>query len=61
MTRKPFNCWAVHFAGDQKIKWALDEDLRWARKALDGNLRLTSAWQSRIVHENSRWQLVIAG
>jgi glycosyltransferase involved in cell wall biosynthesis len=50
MTRKPFNCWAVHFAGDQKIKWALDEDLRWARKALDGNLRLTSAWQSRIVH-----------
>ena len=48
--RKPFNSWAVHFAGQQDIKWALDEDLRWARKALDGELRLTSAWQSRIVH-----------
>lgn len=40
----------MHFAGQQRIKWALDEDLRWARKALDGDLRLTSAWQSRIVH-----------
>ena len=40
----------MHFAGGQEIKWALDEDLRWAEKALDGDLRLTSAWQSRIVH-----------
>ena len=40
----------MHFAGGQEIKWALDEDLRWAQKALDGDLRLTSAWQSRIVH-----------
>ena len=58
--RKPFESWAVHFAGDQKIKWALDEDLRWARKALDGDLRLTSAWQSRIVHAAwwpSAWSL----
>ena len=30
--------WAVHFAGDQQIKWALDEDLRWARQALDGEI-----------------------
>ena len=48
--RKPFNSWAVHFTGQQDIKWALDEDLRWARRVLDGDLRLTSAWQSRIVH-----------
>ena len=50
MKRNLRNSWAVHFAGGQEIKWALDEDLRWARKALDGDLRLTSAWQSRIVH-----------
>jgi glycosyltransferase involved in cell wall biosynthesis len=48
--RKPFNSWAVHFTGQQDIKWALDEDLRWARRVLDGDLRLTSARQSRIVH-----------
>ena len=30
--------WAVHFAGDQEVKWALDEDLRWARQALDGDV-----------------------
>ncbi|HEY5814261.1 MAG TPA: hypothetical protein VIT23_16600, partial [Terrimicrobiaceae bacterium] len=40
----------MHFAGDQEIKWALDEDLHWARRALDGNLQLTSVWQSRILH-----------
>lgn len=40
----------MHFAGGQEIKWALDEDLRWARKTLNGDLRQTSAWQSRIVH-----------
>ena len=42
--------WAVHFAGDQQIKWALDEDLRWARQALDGELQETSLWRSRIIH-----------
>ena len=42
--------WAVHFAGGQEIKWALDEDLRWARRALDGHLRPTSRWRSHIVH-----------
>ncbi len=42
--------WAVHFAGDQQIKWALDEDLRWARQALDGELQEASPWRSRIIH-----------
>jgi glycosyltransferase involved in cell wall biosynthesis len=50
LKRKPCQRWAVHFVGAQEIKWALDEDLRWARKALDGDLLPTSAWQSRIVH-----------
>ena len=50
MNGKPCKRWAVHFAGAQRIKWALDEDLRWARKVLNGELRLTSAWQSRILH-----------
>jgi glycosyltransferase involved in cell wall biosynthesis len=42
--------WAVHFAGDQQIKWALDEDLRWARQALDGEIQEASPWRSRIIH-----------
>jgi glycosyltransferase involved in cell wall biosynthesis len=42
--------WAVHFAGDQQIKWALDEDLRWARQGLDGELQEVSSWRSRIIH-----------
>ena len=42
--------WAVHFAGGQEIKWALDEDLRWVRRALDGHVRPTSPWRSQIVH-----------
>ena len=50
MKRNLRNSWAVHFAGGQEVKWALDEDLRWARETLDGDLRLTSPWQSRIVH-----------
>ena len=40
----------MHFAGTQRIKWALDEDLHWARKALNGKVLATSAWQSRILH-----------
>ncbi len=40
----------MHFAGDQKVKWALDEDLRWARLALDGDVQPTSVWRSQIVH-----------
>jgi glycosyltransferase involved in cell wall biosynthesis len=46
----PCKRWAVHFAGAQRVKWALDEDLRWARKTLNGKLRVTSPWQSRILH-----------
>jgi glycosyltransferase involved in cell wall biosynthesis len=42
--------WAIHFAGDQQIKWALDEDLRWARQALAGEFQETSPWRSRIIH-----------
>jgi glycosyltransferase involved in cell wall biosynthesis len=42
--------WAIHFAGDQQIRWALDEDLRWARRALHGELQETSPWRSRIIH-----------
>ena len=40
----------MHFAGAQRIKWALDEDLRWARNVLNGQLQLTSVWRSRILH-----------
>jgi glycosyltransferase involved in cell wall biosynthesis len=46
----PAGGWAVHFAGDQNIKWALDEDLRWARHALGTDLHPVSAWRSRILH-----------
>ena len=49
-TKAPAEGWAVHFAGQQQIKWALDEDLRWARQALDGELQQASPWRSRIVH-----------
>ncbi|HEY5953068.1 MAG TPA: glycosyltransferase, partial [Terrimicrobiaceae bacterium] len=50
----------MHFAGDQKIKWALDEDLRWARQALNGSWEPASAWRSRILHAvwwPSAWRL----
>jgi glycosyltransferase involved in cell wall biosynthesis len=50
LKRKPWKGWSVHFAGEQRVKWALDEDLLWARKALNGDARVTSAWQSRILH-----------
>jgi glycosyltransferase involved in cell wall biosynthesis len=40
----------VHFAGAQRIKWALDEDLFWAHKVLKSDLRQTSVWRSRILH-----------
>ena len=50
MKSKSSKRWAVHFAGTQRVKWALDEDLRWARKALNGKLLATSAWPSRILH-----------
>ena len=50
MKRGAWKGWSVHFAGGQRVKWALDEDLLWARKALNGDVRLTSAWRSRILH-----------
>lgn len=39
----------VHLAGWQKIAWALDEDLRWARSALEGRVEFCSLARSRIV------------
>ncbi len=42
--------WHVHFAGGQKVAWALDEDLRWAREALAGKIRETGLASARIVH-----------
>jgi hypothetical protein len=57
---KSAGSWVVHFAGDQKIKWALDEDLRWARLALDGDVQSASVWRSQIVHAvwwPSAWHL----
>lgn len=42
--------WHVHFAGGQKIAWALDEDLRWAREALAGRIQETGLASARIVH-----------
>ncbi len=39
----------VHLAGWQKIAWALDEDLRWARTALDGRVVFSNLPQARVV------------
>ena len=49
----------VHLLGGQKIKWALDEDLLWARRALDGAARLTALPFSGIVHA-AWWPAVLA-
>ena len=51
--------WHVHFAGGQKVKWALDEDLRWAREALGERARFTSLPASRIVHA-AWWPTLLA-
>ncbi len=42
--------WHVHLAGGQKVAWALDEDLRWVRRALDGRCRWSTPPPARIVH-----------
>jgi len=42
--------WHIHFAGDQRIKWALDEDLRWAREALAERAVFCPLPGARIVH-----------
>jgi Glycosyltransferase len=39
----------VHLAGWQKIAWALDEDLRWARTALEGRAHFVSLPRARVV------------
>lgn len=40
---------SVHLVGWQKIAWALDEDLRWARAALEGQVTFASLPRARIV------------
>lgn len=40
----------VCFLGDQRIKWALDEDLRWAREALAGKVREVAFPFAPIIH-----------
>lgn len=42
--------WHVHFAGGERVKWALDEDLRHAREALGGDAVITGLPAARIVH-----------
>lgn len=39
----------VHLAGWQKIAWALDEDLRWARTALEGVVCFTGLARAEMV------------
>jgi len=50
--------WHVHLAGSQKIAWALDEDLHWVRRSLDGACRWTSLPGARIVH--AAWPAALA-
>ena len=42
--------WHVHLAGGQKVAWALDEDIAWARQSLNDKCRWTSLPLARIVH-----------
>lgn len=42
--------WHVCLAGWQKVAWALDEDLRWVRRALDDQCRWSALPLARIVH-----------
>ncbi len=42
--------WHVWLAGWQKVAWALDEDLRWVKWALDGCCAWTSLPRAKIVH-----------
>ena len=42
--------WHVHLAGGQKVAWALDEDLRWVRRALGDRCRWSTLPPARIVH-----------
>ncbi|MFA7342781.1 MAG: glycosyltransferase family 4 protein [Terrimicrobiaceae bacterium] len=49
----------VHFLGGQKIPWALDEDLRWARQALAGPMRFSPLAFAGVVHA-AWWPAVLA-
>jgi len=42
--------WHVHFTGGEKVAWALDEDLRVAREAVEGHVVPVSLPAARIVH-----------
>lgn len=42
--------WHVHFTGGEKVAWALDEDLRVAREAMEGHVVPTSPAAARIIH-----------
>lgn len=42
--------WHVHFAGGERVKWALDEDLRHAKEALGNDAVFTGLPAARIVH-----------
>ncbi len=42
--------WHVCLAGWQKVAWALDEDLRWVRRALDDRCCWSALPLARIVH-----------
>ncbi len=48
----------VHFASGEKIKWALDEDLRMARESLGGSVAACNLPQARIIH-SAWWPHVI--
>lgn len=51
--------WHIHLAGGQKVKWALDEDLHWAREALAESAVFTSLSHARIVHA-AWWPALLA-
>lgn len=48
----------VHLTGWQKVRWALDEDLEWARRALEGAVEWTDLPRAGIVHA-AWWPAVI--
>lgn len=51
--------WHVHFTSGEKIKWALDEDLRMARDSLGDSVVSCSLPTARIVH-SAWWPHVIS-
>ena len=49
----------VHLLGGQKIKWALDEDLHWARRALEGAVQFSTLPFAGVVHA-AWWPAILA-